>query len=107
MKLAIILAAVATVALTIPANAQDAHVGVGVGPISGGVSVGDHDRYREHYRERTVIRKGRTAGEDRRDQEGARGAPREDDHQGSLLSNKSEERETCQYFCSGPCRPLS
>jgi|tagenome__1003787_1003787.scaffolds.fasta_scaffold20736523_3 hypothetical protein len=41
MKLAIILAAVATVALTVPANAQDAHVGVGVGPIGAGVSVGD------------------------------------------------------------------
>jgi hypothetical protein len=57
MKLVIILTAVAGIGLCVPASAQDAHVGVGVGPIGAGVSVGDHDRYREHYRERTVIRR--------------------------------------------------
>ena len=54
MKLAIALASVAGLALAIPAaNADDARVGVGVGPVGAGVTVGEsHDHYRK-----TVIKK--------------------------------------------------
>jgi hypothetical protein len=68
MKLAIALATVAGIALAIPAaNADDARVGVGVGPVGAGVTVGehrDHDRTtvikeREPAEHTTVIKKER------------------------------------------------
>jgi len=52
----ILLAAAATCALAAPALADD--VGVRVGPVGAGVTVGEsHDRDRDRDRERTVIRK--------------------------------------------------
>jgi hypothetical protein len=55
MKLAIALVTAAGLGLAPPAFAEDAHVGVGVGPAGAGVTVGsDH---RDHDREKTVIKK--------------------------------------------------
>ena len=67
MKLAIALATVAGIALAVPAYADDARVGVGVGPVGAGVTVGehrDHDRTtvikeREPAEHTTVIKKER------------------------------------------------
>jgi hypothetical protein len=54
MKTIVFLAAPAGVALTGPALAEDVGVGVGVGPVGAGVTVGaGHDGYRDH--DRTVI----------------------------------------------------
>jgi hypothetical protein len=54
MKLAIAFVTAAGLALAAPAFAEDAVVGVGVGPVGAGVTVGsDH---RDHDRDRTVIR---------------------------------------------------
>ena len=52
----ILLAAAATCALAAPALADD--VGVRVGPVGAGVTVGEgHDRDRDRDREKTVIKK--------------------------------------------------
>jgi len=52
----ILLAAAATCALAAPALADD--VGVRVGPVGAGVTVGEsHDRDRDRDRERTVIKR--------------------------------------------------
>jgi hypothetical protein len=52
----ILLAAAATCALAAPALAED--VGVRVGPVGAGVTVGEsHDRDRDRDRERTVIKR--------------------------------------------------
>jgi hypothetical protein len=54
MKFAIALLAVIGLGLAVPAFAEDAHVGVGVGPVGTGVTVGsDH---RDHDRDKTVIK---------------------------------------------------
>ena len=54
MKYALIIASVATLGLALPANADDARIGVGVGPVGAGVTVGSsHDR--DHNRDRNVI----------------------------------------------------
>ena len=51
MKLAIALVTVAGIAMTLPAKADETRVGVGVGPVGAGVTVGEH---RDH--DRTVIK---------------------------------------------------
>jgi hypothetical protein len=53
MKLAIAFVAAAGLALATPAFAEDAHVGVGVGPVGAGVTVGSD--YRDHERDRTTV----------------------------------------------------
>jgi hypothetical protein len=59
MKLAFALATVAGLALVIPAaNADDARVGVGVGPVGAGVTVGE-----SHERDRTTVIKEREPAE--------------------------------------------
>ena len=59
MKPAIAFIAAAGLALAVPASADDAHIGVGVGPVGAGVTVGsDH---RDHYGDRdthtTIIKR--------------------------------------------------
>jgi hypothetical protein len=59
MKLAIAWAAVAGIALAIPAaNADETRVGVGVGPVGAGVTVGEH-----RDRDRTTVIKEREPAE--------------------------------------------
>lgn len=66
MKIALIVAVAGTILAVPAANADDAHIGVGVGPVGAGVTVGsgDHDRdyertkvikEREEPRDKTVI----------------------------------------------------
>jgi hypothetical protein len=66
MKIALIVAVAGTILAIPAANADDAHIGVGVGPVGAGVTVGsgDHDRdysrtkiikEREEPRDKTVI----------------------------------------------------
>ena len=65
MKITLILVVAGTFLAIPAANADDAHIGVGVGPVGAGVTVGsgDHDRYertkviKEHEepRDKTVI----------------------------------------------------
>ena len=75
MKYALVIAAFAGISLAAPANADDVRVGVGVGPMGAGVTVGehrDHDRTtvireRPPERDRTVIiRKDREPDVDRK-----------------------------------------
>jgi hypothetical protein len=73
MKLAIALVAAAGMTLALPAKADDARVGVGVGPVGAGVTVGeshrDHDRTvireREPREHTTIIRKEREEPRDK------------------------------------------
>ena len=61
----ILLAAAATCALAVPALADD--VGVRVGPVGAGVTVGEgrHDYDRDRVQEKTVIRKDEPVDRDR------------------------------------------
>jgi hypothetical protein len=63
MKLAIAFVTAAGLALAAPAFAEDAVVGVGVGPVGAGVTVGsDH---RDHDRDRTTVIKEEPRDRDR------------------------------------------
>jgi hypothetical protein len=54
MKKVLLIAAVSTLALSAPAFAED--VGVGVGPVGAGVTVGSsHDRYIDRDHDRTTV----------------------------------------------------
>ncbi len=53
MKLAVALITAAGLGLATPALADDAHIGVGVGPVGAGVTVGSD--YRDHDRDHTTI----------------------------------------------------
>jgi hypothetical protein len=63
MRYGLAIAAVATLALAVPASAEDAEIGAHVGPVGAGVSVGDGHHDRDHTtvvkerepRDKTVI----------------------------------------------------
>lgn len=54
MKYALVIAAVVTLGVAAPACADDVGIGVGVGPVGAGVTVGT-SHYDRHERDRTTV----------------------------------------------------
>jgi hypothetical protein len=65
MRNALIIAAVATLGFAVPASADDVGVGVGVGPVGAGVTVGETHRGYERDHDRTTVIKEREEPRDK------------------------------------------